>query len=233
MLNGKALYYIGSSHNEIIKRKWIASCLLLSSFNIFHDSKLIRKLEHLKSNFGNDDESFTKFSKILFTIKSPIVDITKICICFENYFKVELLLKGYIIHKIDWNNKKYQSLSKKQKEQPIKISELKKAEGFIGRKSHIYDFDSLLETTIGFNTLLSKPDYKIQLRFPVRLFQILERVNRKRNTLHFLLDTTYSFSENVLDDYIYLNNIVNNRLARKYELLSKSCGLCERLIKKT
>lgn len=136
MLKGNALYS-AACYTNLNMRKWVAVGLLLSSYEIFHESQLIKKLELLKANYGKDEKSFKRIAKIIHTIKNPIVDITKICICFENYLKVELLLKGYIIHNIDVRveNKKYKSFAEKQKTQPIRISEIKKAEGLIGKKA--------------------------------------------------------------------------------------------------
>lgn len=233
MLKGKALYG-AACYTNLKTRKWVAVGLLLSSYKIFHESLLIKKLKLLKANYGKDEKSFKRIAKIIQTIKNPIVDITRICICFENYLKVELLLKGYIIHNIDAKvkNKKYKSLAKKQKTQPIRISEIKKKEGLIGKKGNLYDFESLLETTIGFKTMFSKQAYRNQLRFPAKLFDILEQVNRKRNTLHCLLDTSYSYSESTIDDYIFLKSIVNNRLARKHNSLCNFLGFNNLLVKK-
>lgn len=80
--------------------------------------------------------------------------------------------------------------------------------------------------------MFSTPAYRNQLRFPAKLFDILEQVNRKRNTLHCLLDTSYSYSESTIDDYIFLKSIVNNRLARKHDSLCNFLGFSNLLIKK-
>jgi len=136
-------------------------------------------------------------------------------------------LKGFIVHNVDKEvaNKKYKDLARRQESQPIKISEIKKAENLIGKKSNAYCFESLKETTIPLSRIISKPSYKKETPLPEKLFDILQGINKKRHSLHFLLDRGYDYSERVIDDYIFLKSIVDKYLVRRHDRLANFLGL--------
>src|SRR5262245_20573260 len=86
---------------------YIAWSMLYSSSKLFWDCGIIKDLDRAKSlfdqGFGDKPEAFSDFIELLQNIENPILDAIRIVVCFENYFKAEMLLKGYLIHQMDIN----------------------------------------------------------------------------------------------------------------------------------
>ena len=205
-------------------RKWVALDMLSSSYTIFFDSVLIQRLDLLKEAFdtASPDEKglLKKYAVISEIMRNPILDAIKIITCFENFFKAELLLKGYVIHRIVCN-KRYAIFSKHQEKTPIRISDIKRAEGLLGKKKINYVFKSLNETTIIFSIFLNRRGYQSILKFPQRLYDILKDINEKRNTLHYLAGQSAAYNKKIIDDYIFLRDFVKKHLVKRHNNLVK------------
>ena len=70
MLETKALFG-GACYSNVKTRKWLSIGLLLSSYDMFHDSKIINNLEHLNSSYSANEASLRKVAPVIFSINNP------------------------------------------------------------------------------------------------------------------------------------------------------------------
>ena len=92
----------------------------------FVNSKHIKELEHLQNLVLFQNKKLhtkeTEYEMANFVLNT-LLDWVSITICFENFMKAVLMLHGYLIHKIDRNDKKLKTLGNQQNKRPIKLSE--------------------------------------------------------------------------------------------------------------
>jgi hypothetical protein len=184
---------------------------------MFESVDIFRKLYNLKSEFENKPRP--RLSKVMEITKriNTLLDALKIVTCFESAFKAELIMKGYVVHWID--KSKYKKLRKRQYKSPIKIFEIKQLEGLTNNKNNNYKFNSLLDKTIPFSIFLSKSKYQAILKYPLRTFSILERINRTRNTLHFINQGGAFYNKPILDEYDFLDRVVKQQIVKRHNRL--------------
>lgn len=207
----------GSCYHRVRDRKWTAMLLMRQAHRMFDSVDLYKYLNYLKL-IWNDREAGAKLLKIGTKI-NIVLDAIKILACFEIAFKAELLNSGYVIHLVDSN--KRLDLSKQQKKIPIKICEIKKSENNIKKKSNEYSFETLTDKTLKFSTLLDAEGYKMVLKYPKRVYKILQRINGTRNSIHFINRSGFRIDESVLDDYEYLKKMVEKKIVHKHNVLAR------------
>jgi hypothetical protein len=112
---------------------------------ICEGTSLIRRLDELTTIDFGDVSQFDRANKLIWSLDPPILDAVRIATCFENLLKTRLLLRGYVIHQIDKraSNQTYRPLADEQRKRPIKISEVKHAEGLKRKRGNQYVFHSL------------------------------------------------------------------------------------------
>src|SRR6266705_2238390 len=142
----------GSCYTSTLTRKWLALRMLANSYRVLSGTTLLERIDEIASTFGSTDKEQDRVLFIIWSLDSPTLDAARICICFENFFKAELLLKGYIIHRIDKAalTPTYRYLAADQKTRPIKITEIKLAEGLRWKRNNNYSFQTLTPFTIEF-----------------------------------------------------------------------------------
>ena len=219
MLNANVLNEAACYSNPAT-RKGVALNILYSSYRIFKSASRIQKINSL-SALKPGKESIETVHKTLSALDSAVIDSTKIILCFENFFKAELLSYGYIVHIIDSraDGKKYKHLLKEQKEKPIKLGAIRAIEGLKYKKGNNYSFNSLKNKTLSFSEITKNETYKKTFRLEAKLFDILSSINSQRNNLHLMIGETDSFNETVISNYKYLINIVNKRIVTKHNKL--------------
>ncbi len=138
-------------------------------------------------------------------------------------FKAQLLLNGYVIHKIDKQalTQGHKYLAKDQSTRPILISEIKVAEGLRWKRKNDYSFQSLSNFTLEFSIFFKQPQYKLKTKMPKELFTALEPINQKRNTLHYLAIDPGSYSQQIIDELICIRRCFNDFLVTKQNQLVK------------
>jgi len=156
---------------------------------IFSRTSIIQHLDkisflHGKPLEGEGLKLANELHQILDSLDSRIIDAVRISICFENFFKMKLLLGGYVIHNVNKNINK--NLADKQLRCPVEISEL-------GNDPKI-----LNATTIGWRVLV-RDEYKKKFCVPSELFDSLEAFIDRRNKLHYLIADNEWFSGTRLD----------------------------------
>jgi hypothetical protein len=188
--------------------------MLRNSHRLFVETSRMKRLDDLESSFwALPLESSQDFMTATGKLDPAILDATRICICFENFLKAELILKQLIIHQL---SKKHLANAHKylfydQEKRPIKVSEIKQAEGY-GKKRKILEFKSLKNKTINLSTLISMPGYTSKFRLPKLFFSALSRINDQRNSLHFLTVASSAYDQGVFDELNCLKTIFNERL---------------------
>jgi hypothetical protein len=193
----------GACYTDLRTRQWVAINILSSCYRIGEGASLLRRLDELAAlDFGNmDDEGRLRALDLFVSLEPAVLDAVRIATCFENLFKVRLLLRGYVIHQIDKEarSRSFKSLADEQRKRPIKISEIRCAEGLRWQRQPEYVFQSLSSFTLGRSTLL-KAAYTTPLNLPSKLFTSLKDIVDKRNSLHFLANNTALYNRKFVED---------------------------------
>jgi hypothetical protein len=175
-------------------REFTAFVTLSECCRIFSRTSIIQHLDRISFLHGKPLEGeglklANELHQILISLDSRTIDAVRISICFENFFKIKLLLGGYVIHNVNKNVNK--NLADKQLKFPIEISEL-------GDDPKI-----LNTTTIGWKILV-RNEYKKKIGVPLELFESLEAFIERRNKLHYLVADNEWFSGTRLDHLLYI-----------------------------
>jgi hypothetical protein len=185
---------------------------------ILHTALLIRELPILQSAFLKSIDNKISAGEFQKTM-SPFIfesytDAFKINVFFENYLKARLLQGGYIIHKIK-NSKAYASLSKKQLNEPISLSELlsNDKESLNFSKEVVLD-SSLTNITLPISTMF-KVKYNEVIKLPNDILETVKYITNKRNEIHFLSDWEFAISTSFLDSLERLLSFVNSQIQIK------------------
>ena len=197
--------------------------MLAAASKLFIPTSRIAKLDRLAARMNpRNNRERIRTHRFLSSLDPAVLDAFRITTCFENLFKARLLLDGYVIHCV--NRKTHSSLANRQLKKPVRILDIKKAEGLMGRVRSGYTFASLLPHTIGLSILVQKPAYRAQLRLPDRLFTALRSFANKRNTLHFLAIDVSVYNTGVVDDLRYIRTCFNRFVVRRHNRLLRSLG---------
>lgn len=212
-------------------RRSVAMRMFAQSYRIFEPTSVIRNIEALAAIETLKPEQFVAFHRVVHSLDVPVVDAFRITTCFENLFKARLLLKGFVIHRIDPHFAPTLALAKQQKKRPIRISDLKQAEGLIGKRNIDYQFLSLNEQTLKWSTLVRESRYRSAIGLPDELYESLADYSAKRNSLHFLALDSSQHSSEVVRDLRYIRRSFNRWLVRPHNRLVTSLGFSETLHK--
>jgi hypothetical protein len=206
----------GAWYDNIETREFVAIATLRECHRIFSRTSIIQNLDRISFLHGKPFEGeglklANELDHILDSLDSRIIDAVRISICFENFFKMKLLLGGYVIHNVNRNvNKK---LADKQLKSPVEISELGD------------DISKILSaTTIGWKVLV-RDEYKKKICVPSELFDSLEAIVERRNKLHYLMADNEWFSGTRLDHLFCIRTCfqefvvtLHNELLGKYNV---------------
>lgn len=111
------------------------------------------------------------------------LDSFKLGTAFELALKARLLRAGYVLHLISPTQP---TLSKKQRSEPISISEFRKfASSYHDGSRNL--FPDLTERTLSFDTMLKKDAYLQALSLPGQHKTLFEELRRLRNLVHLPL----------------------------------------------
>lgn len=227
----------GACYTDVPTRKGVVLNMLGNCYTIFSETSLIKRLDDFTTIFTAADFNclnLEKLNKIVCSLDPQVLDAVRICICFENFFKAQLLLKGYIMHKIDGKElaSEYRHLSNEQRTRPILISEIKAAEGLRWKRKNDYSFRSLSNSTIEFSKFLKQPQYQTKIRMPKELFVALESINQKRNTLHYLVSDLSKYNQKFIDELILIKRCFNGFLVSKQNQLVRELNFPDIHLKK-
>lgn len=174
---------------ELARVQWH---MLLFSCEEFLGAFIIQNIEHvleLANYMRTNPKSFeAKKQFVAEFIFHDLSDSIRICSAFENLLKVELMTRGFIVHKLTKKgNKKIEKIHSKS---PIPISFL---------KLNGLDEEDISTQTISLSDLLGAK-YSTLNPFSERIQRILGEINSSRNELHMRTDMETNFSEELVHD---------------------------------
>jgi hypothetical protein len=213
----------GACYTDLPTRKWVVMAILSSCYRICEGTSLLRRLDELAAlDFSHMNHS-GRASALLWSLDPPVLDAVRIATCFENLFKARLLLRGYVIHRIDKQalSLPYTYLAAEQRKRPIKILEIKRAEGLRWRRKPQYVFQSLSIFTLSWNTIVTQAAYTTRLRLPSKLFTSLKDIVDKRNSLHYLADSTAFYNRKFVEDLLFIRESFNRFIVKTHNDLVK------------
>jgi hypothetical protein len=156
-------------------------------------------------------EEFFRYINGFFFEKT--VDDFKICPFFENYMKSDLLCKGFLVHKIS-NSKKYLDLHKIQRARPVTVFELHQFEEFeLDSDTNSVFNVGLSEQTLMVSTLMEVAAYRSEIALPDEVWNILQKLIRSRNELHFMPEIGFSIGTAYLDELSILKDFAKEKIA--------------------
>ena len=176
---------------DIKTRKLVALVMLHDCCRIFNQTSVICTAEKASAFDKKASQSPRKSPESSFTSDSEdLANMIRISICFETFFKVKLLLYGYLIHSIDENTNRI--LASRQLQIPIKISE-------VSRET----FSTLSAKTIGWEILVTE-EYRKQLDIPSKLFESLGGIVEIRRNLQFFKSGHTMYNPMSFQDLLYI-----------------------------
>jgi len=224
---GDHICYLNKKHAKLIAMNLLSGAN--SMFNRIYRIKHIKRLKrlikkHLARGLSQDFVvDFKQFND------ENLIDSIKICITFENYIKASLLLKGYLIHRIDSRNQtlsKVKHLAEKQRKSPVTISEFKKSAKYeYDSKKQNYRLANLADNTLDFTILLNKKDYKKIGNLPNNIVDILDMKRLERNILHFYLGDRAGYSSSLTEELDILREFIKEQIIPKYDKLVRELSL--------
>ena len=206
-------------------KNYVAWSMLRYASKIFWGCETIKELDRAKYLsdrvfIENETSAFSELIDLFQHIESSVLDAVRIVICFENYFKAVLLLKNYVIHRmeVDICRKDFpQFVTGKaqrqllQKSTPILISDVKQAENHV--RVSVEPLRTLNNQTIDIGTLLREPKYRSVYskgkESDDRLFPLLQSLNKTRNSLHFLNIQYIAMGGLAVDSFLFLRDYVS------------------------
>lgn len=177
-------------------RRGVAKNLLLYAHGMLSQCNKVKHYKELKKisqkvemNLGKKKPKMNhklarKWEK-LSPVREAVIDDVKIITSFEWIFKAKLLENGFLIHKININ--KLHKLAKKQFESPISVDEYLGHDSFlVDREKRHKSLPKLRKQTLSFSQMLSK-NYTDSFLFKEdQLLDLLEKINKRRNRIHYL-----------------------------------------------
>ncbi|VGO23467.1 hypothetical protein SCARR_05574 [Pontiella sulfatireligans] len=213
----------GCCYTNLLHAQWVSLNILTAAHRLAKETSILQYADALKENLGD----IKKSSEITWNLLDMhILDSIRICTCFENYMKARLIEKRFIIHMIIKNQlpQAFKHLANDQASRPIKINEIKNAENLSRRRGNNYSFNSLKPNTLVLSKLLNEPSYIAEHKLNSSLLTTLNRINKSRNALHYLVGDSASYSESILNEFIALRDFVNRKLISRHEFLRVKLG---------
>lgn len=197
-------------------RKEVAINLWNNGYLVFHEgTRLVTEFEKYK-NIPTSQDITPNVEDLAYFAFRKTMDYTQIITCFENFMKGVLLLNGYVVHKISSKQKK--DLSDAQKDRPIKIEEVFTENSFEQYRKN--DTETTKET-IYFSWLL-KEKYQKVIQLPKDVCDILKRINKERNELHFMCQIQIIHTEQGIRDQQTLIDFVQKTIKPCMDSLDKN-----------
>lgn len=152
-----------------------------------------------------------------------LIDFIKIVVAFETFNKAKLIKNGVLIHKID--PKFHKGLAKRQSAGiPITLDEFyNESYTNLNWRNKEANLNGLVNyyPTINFSHTLNK-NYQEILKLDEILVSELDKINHKRNRLHFYSDFrgTFEVSRHI-DKWKYIKEISKFTIRQEFELINK------------
>ncbi|MBF8963013.1 hypothetical protein I0P70_07140 [Pontibacter sp. FD36] len=192
----------------------VANSMLSFGAEQFMSSKLVSEIDKLTdvmAEFGSGSIPVHVQKEVIMPFAfSYLIDTIKIILFFENYMKSELLIKGFLIHKIIGKDE-FKPLQKQQEKRPVKLIELNEIECFTVNESdkHI-SHRGVAAVTLGFNQLIRRDAYCQHYKFDDNVRKILVRLNENRNKLHLYESIDFTLSTSFIGDIKHLIDFVRS-----------------------
>lgn len=192
--------------------------ILRVAHKLFASASIIQSLDQLCA-LRERHFPLEEVHSLFASLDPPYLDAFKLATSFENLFKAELLSFGYVVHKVDKrvNGRQYEVLARTQSVGPVRIRDIRAAEGTSWRRRGPFTISSLTKETLTLGTLIDlNLGYRRSLRLSSQLVAALQYVRAQRNTVHFVVNDIGRFNEQVVDWYVCLKSAINGRLIPRY-----------------
>lgn len=202
-------------YSDIYEQFNTARNLVIFGANTLKDAVVLKNIDELESILtkleNGVDRSKVNIQKFIF---SYLVDTIKISLFFENYFKAELIMNDYCVHKIINSIPEFSELKKNQSSRPIKLEEIQNILPFsIDSENKIITHKALGNNTLTFSNLVLNSKFTFYYNLNHELLNFVKKINNQRNELHFLLGVSFyidrEFIENLKKIDIFVQNVVN------------------------
>lgn len=211
----------GACYSHRYARDMALVSLLRAAHRLFSGASIIQNLDRL-SALRNRGFPIEEVHTLYVQLDSPFLDAFRIATSFENLFKAELLAFGYVVHKVDGrtHDRKFEDLAKAQLVGPIRVTQVKRAEGSSWKRHGPFTIVSLRSQTLTLGQLINDESaYTRSLRLSQQLRSALKFVREQRNTVHFVVNDAGRFNSHVVDWYLCLRATMNRRLIPRYRAL--------------
>lgn len=194
-------HYFRDVYAATNSRMAVAATITFNSIHVFKKAITITRADELKSIIAEPLGQGRKEKMAEFMFER-IVDDLRFIVCFENFIKSTLITQKYLVHQV-----KDEQLKSQQRKRPILIEEVLTQEAFLLENKN--DFP-LTEKTIQFSDLLTR-GYREASGLPVPIYNLLRKINQRRNENHFLFFMELTPKE-VLEEAATLNKFVDEQM---------------------
>lgn len=165
------------------------AAVMLLSFGIkqFEKTFHFTKRKELAESLSKLPSEYFYNESVRSLTSDALCEYFRIIVSLQNYMQALLLKEQYLIHKID--HQKHQALSKKQGDEPIKISDFVSESNYEENGQGVNILQGIQNKTINFSSLL-KTSYQEVVAFPDLILQVTKNYNEVRNLNHFHIKET-------------------------------------------
>jgi hypothetical protein len=224
--------YVGEGYcyTAVRHRLETAMALILSAHRILRDASRVRRLRAIKSIDFTRRLSLPRVHKLMTSLDPIAIDAVRIATAFENVFKARLLLHGFVVHRIDRRGgTTAKMLAKIQHTRPLRIRDVKRAEGCRHGRRIDYVFRLLENTTLGCRVMVGQAAYRGALRLPVELLDAFDQIVHQRNAVHFLAGSVDFLNARFIEELTLMVNSFNRIAVPQHNRLVHNLGFPDRL----
>ncbi len=198
-------------YSDTPQQREAANSLTVFGADVFKRAKIINEMAYLQEYIDGRKKGTAspQDPKIVEYVLEYLIDCIKVLIFFENYMKAELILADYCVHQIDWKASGFKELAGKQKDKPIKLSEIAEIEPFeVNLLNNTIFHRAIKDTTIGMYVLTNNQAYTKHYKFDQEVLEIVRELTKVRNQLHFRDTVEMVLSQKTIDRFKKLDDFV-------------------------
>lgn len=225
-INYQAVYYC--QHNSAV----VALNIIAFGVKEFRRSYIFQNLNLLEIICSRINDKSPRVLENLELSKgfviNNLIDCVRISLCFENFFKAFLLIRGFIIHKLDKNI--FPDLYKEQFKRPIHLNEIKKLADWeinpkvqtdiTGLKNQI---KGITKNTLGISTLTNS-GYKKEYGITNDFITVCKPYFDYRNNLHYYIGDSISLSSSTKANFDRIVKFVRTNMITRHDDLIEALG---------
>lgn len=198
-------------------RKFYALGVWCFAYEMFARTNIVVNFEGFKAyNLLPSEEKIKMRAFILPIMLEHSIDLVRIIMFYENYFKGCLLQKGYLVHDLNPDN----CPPVNNKNEPIVADNFFSAIFFNDYSKDDKSKQWTKATTLQISRLLNRKFQRL-IDIPKEITKILSRLNKERNRLHFFNSVELTLGQPTIDDFFKIISYAEKEIKPKIMALNE------------